>query len=174
MSSNIALSESPNIYMRATPQKTESSSGGWALCSPGFPCYMNILGTHLHQCTSCHCCERLCLHQWIFLLSFYYICPNSPPLLCPALPTPTSNFPSTDSQCPPCSPCPLVIYICLLMRPFPFIPLNHVSSPLWPLTACFLFPCLWFYFPPLFVCSLVSSYRWDHMVFFSQLLAYFT
>ena len=38
----------------------ELSSGGWAPSGTGFPQKMSVLGTHLDQCTSWHCCERLC------------------------------------------------------------------------------------------------------------------
>ena len=39
--------------------RKELSSGGWSPCSTGFPHYVRVLGTHLYQCTSWHCCERL-------------------------------------------------------------------------------------------------------------------
>ena len=48
-------------YKGGTPQKTELSSRGWAPCSTGLPHYVSVLGTQLCQCTSWHCCERLCL-----------------------------------------------------------------------------------------------------------------
>ena len=35
------------------------SSGGQAHCSTDFPRWLNVLGIHLDQCTSGHCCERL-------------------------------------------------------------------------------------------------------------------
>ena len=35
------------------------SSGGQAHCSTDFPRWLNVLGIHLDQCTSWHCCERL-------------------------------------------------------------------------------------------------------------------
>ena len=41
------------------PPRTELSSGGRAPCSTGFPCKVSVLGTHLYQCTSWCCCERL-------------------------------------------------------------------------------------------------------------------
>ena len=37
----------------------ELSSGGKTPCSTGFPLLLSVLGTHVYQCTSCHCCERL-------------------------------------------------------------------------------------------------------------------
>ena len=45
--------------MREYPQKTELSSRGWAPCSTGFLHSVSVLGTHLYQCTSWCCCERL-------------------------------------------------------------------------------------------------------------------
>ena len=33
----------------------------------GFPHFMSVLGTHLYQCTSQHCCERLCSTSVNFL-----------------------------------------------------------------------------------------------------------
>ena len=44
---------------RGTQKTPELSSGGWASCSTGFLHYVSVLGTHLHQCTSWRCCERL-------------------------------------------------------------------------------------------------------------------
>ena len=41
-------------------QKTELSPGGWGPYITGFPHWVSVLGTHLYQCNSWHCCERLC------------------------------------------------------------------------------------------------------------------
>lgn len=43
-----------------TTPKLELPSAGQAPYNIGFPCWVNILGTHLYQCTNCCCCERLC------------------------------------------------------------------------------------------------------------------
>ena len=48
-----------NITMGGPGKKTELSSGGWVLCGTGFPRELSDLGTHLYQCTSWCCCERL-------------------------------------------------------------------------------------------------------------------
>ena len=42
------------------PKRMALPSGGWALCSTGFPHLVRVLGTHLYQCISWHYCERLC------------------------------------------------------------------------------------------------------------------
>ena len=47
------------VCMRGGPKELELSSGGWDPCSTGFPHWVGILGTHLYQCTSWCCCERL-------------------------------------------------------------------------------------------------------------------
>ena len=54
-----ALKAKLNNVQGGTPQNPELSPGGQAPCSTGFPCYMNLLQTHLYHCTSWHCCERL-------------------------------------------------------------------------------------------------------------------
>ena len=41
------------------PKETGIISGGQAPCSTGSPCLVSLLGTHLYQCTSWWCCERL-------------------------------------------------------------------------------------------------------------------
>ena len=80
----------------------------------------------------------------------------------------------SDSQSPPCCTCcPQIIYTCSLTRPFPFFLPYLTPAPLWSLSVCSLFPCLWFHFTCLF-CSLGSWYRWDHMVFVFHCLSYFT
>ena len=46
--------------MEGTPKKLALSSGGQAPFSTGFPAPQgSVLGTHLYQCTSWRCCERL-------------------------------------------------------------------------------------------------------------------
>ena len=55
------------------------------------------------------------------------------------------------------APTPVVFvhgsFIHVPWRPFPFFPLLYTTYPssLWLLSVCSLFPCLWFYFAPLFV-----------------------
>ena len=41
------------------PPKPELSSRGQAPFRTGFPYEVSVLGTHLYQCTSWYCCERL-------------------------------------------------------------------------------------------------------------------
>ena len=77
---------------------------------------------------------------------FYYSCLNFPPfiLLCRA-------HPFSHSQSPPCCPCPWVIQTCSWTNPFPFFPPLSPPPPLWSLSVCSLFPCLWSCFLRLFV-----------------------
>ena len=46
------------LYEGAIP-KMKLSSGGLTPCTTGFPFKVTVLGTHLYQCTSWCCCERL-------------------------------------------------------------------------------------------------------------------
>ena len=46
-------------HTRGTSPTWELSSGGRVPCSIGFPLYVSVLGTHLYQCTSWWCWERL-------------------------------------------------------------------------------------------------------------------
>ena len=46
-------------YVQGGSQNLELSAGGQVPGSTGFPCEVSVLGTHLCQCTSWHCCERL-------------------------------------------------------------------------------------------------------------------
>ena len=63
-------------YDGGTPQKSELSSGGWAPYSTGFPHYVSVLGTHLYQCASWCCCERLrSASVNLFRKVFQHICP---------------------------------------------------------------------------------------------------
>ena len=53
--------------------------------------------------------------------------------------------------------CPYVLYTCSLMA-LPLIsPIILLSPPLWLLSVCSLFQCLWFYFACLFVLSFKKS-----------------
>ena len=59
--------------------------------------------------------------------------------------------PLRQSSLPHCL-CPWVLYIHVpWLDPSPPLPIIHLSSPLWSLTVCSLFPCLCFYFACLFV-----------------------
>ena len=63
--------------MRGDPPKLELSSGGQVPCSTDFHCWVSVLGTHLCQCTSWHCCGALCLasaKKKIFWRLFQPIC----------------------------------------------------------------------------------------------------
>ena len=44
---------------RGTQKTPELSPGGQVPCSTGFPHEVSVLGTHLYQCTSWRCCERM-------------------------------------------------------------------------------------------------------------------
>ena len=48
----------PSLYEGRPPKTPKLSSGGWAPCSTGFP-LGEYSSTHLDQCTSRHCCEKL-------------------------------------------------------------------------------------------------------------------
>ena len=55
-------------YTRGDPPKDpELSFDGHAPCSTGLLCQVSVLRTHLYQCASWHCCERLHLASVIFL-----------------------------------------------------------------------------------------------------------
>ena len=59
-----------------THKNPKLSFGGWAPCSTGFPHWVSVLGTHLCQCTSWCCCERLRLASVNFFWRLYQlICP---------------------------------------------------------------------------------------------------
>ena len=50
------------------PPRKELSSGGQAPCSTVFLHQVGVLGTHLYQCTSWWCCEKLCVASVNFFL----------------------------------------------------------------------------------------------------------
>ena len=54
------LSVIPEGIRGGAPKDPELPSGGWAPWRTGFPHQVSVLGTHLDQCTSWRCCERLC------------------------------------------------------------------------------------------------------------------
>ena len=69
---------------------------------------------------------------------------------------PLSPFPPHHSPCPTLDPtplwlCPCVLYTCSLMTLPLFPPLSPSPHPLWSLSVCSLFKCLWFYFAHLLV-----------------------
>ena len=61
-------------YGKGDPKKLELSSRGRAPCSVGFPYQVNVLGTHMYQCTS-WCGERLCFTSVDFSEDFQHVCP---------------------------------------------------------------------------------------------------
>ena len=63
------------IEQGGTSKTPELSSGGWTPYSTGFPCYVTFIGTHLYQCTTWHCCERLHSASVNFFEDFQHICP---------------------------------------------------------------------------------------------------
>ena len=81
----------------------------------------------------------------IFLLLFKYSFVPFP------RPLPTTPVLSTSLTCfhPPCY-CPCVLYNCSC-KPFTLFPCNSLPFPLWSLSACSLFQCLWLYFACLFI-----------------------
>ena len=118
-----------------------------------------------HEATEewkCHC-----LPFKIFYCLCYCSCPTFPPFApchkaSPHFHTETSHH----------STCPRVMHM-FLTNPFPSSVSPHFPPPLWSLSACSLFPCLWFSVARLF-CWLGSTYRWDYMVFVFYHLAYFS
>ena len=97
----------------------------------------------------------------LFLLLFYYSCPNFSPfaLLCPA-------YSPSHSQSPHCCPCPWVIHTCSLTSSFLFFP--PLCPFRFPSDHCQCVPCFYASGSILLVrlfCWLDSTYKWDHMVF---------
>ena len=90
--------------------------------------------------------------SYIFFVFFYcssitVVLIPQPPLLSPALHTP--HLP--HSILPPLSlsTCPLCLFLDLTLPLLSSVTL--LLLPLWSLSVCSLFPCLWFYFAHLFV-----------------------
>ena len=85
------------------------------------------------------------------------------------LPAPTLN-----SLASPRCHCPWVLYTCSLVTLPLLCPVIPLSVPLWLLSICSLFPCLWLYFAHLFVLMIRFhlSVRLYGIVFHH--LAYFT
>ena len=116
----------------------------------------------------------LCNHLFYFLYFFlyfycchYYGCPHFTPF-CLSPPSPLLSAASSLWPSPHCCPCLWVMHICSLANPFTFF---HLAPPTPTLSAVSLF----YVSMPLFLfCSLDSTYKWDHMAFVFQLLAYFT
>ena len=57
--------------VKGGPKTLKLSSGGRAPCSTGFLCQESVVGTHLYQCTSWRCCERLHLASVNFFLRLF-------------------------------------------------------------------------------------------------------
>ena len=57
--------------------------------------------------------------------------------------------PPSSVSTPPCY-CPCVLYNCSC-KPFTLFPYNPLPSPVWSLSACSQFQCLWLYFACLFI-----------------------
>ena len=81
--------------------------------------------------------------RFFFFFNIFYCCSSTvfclfpPPLhTTPALPTFLPCF-----HPPPCC-CPCVLYNCSC-KPFTLFPWNPLPSPLWSLSACSQFQCLW-------------------------------
>ena len=83
---------------------------------------------------------NLILFFIVVQVQFSAFSPTSPHL---ALPTSLPCFH------PPCY-CPCVLYNCSC-KPFNLFPCNPLPSPLWSLSACAQFQCLWLYFACLFI-----------------------
>ena len=161
------------FQMRSFPFSTLYSS--LSLAHIFFPAMLMPLINHTHSIwfyRSLPCSSFSCKTHNIFFLNLFYCCSST--VFCHSLP-PFSTSPvlptSLPISIPPCY-CPCVLYSCSC-KPFTLSPYNPLPSPLWSLSACSQFHCLWLYFACLF-CWLGSCYRWDHMVFVFHRLAYFT
>ena len=106
--------------------------------------------------------------DWLFIVVQVYLSPFSCHHFPPPHPPPPPTLNSTSLWL-----CPWVLYTCSLMTLPPLSPIIPFPSPLWLLSICSLFQCLWMYFACLF-CWLHSTYRSDHIVFVFHHLAYFT
>ena len=82
---------------------------------------------------------------YLFLLLFKYSCLHFPPSLFPAPLTPTSH---PQSYLPLL--CPWVLYTCSLTTLPLLCPIIPLLPPLWSLSVCSLFQCLWLYCACLF------------------------
>ena len=84
--------------------------------------------------------------QLIKLFTFSYTCPNFFPIALPS-PIPTHSH----------SIFPHIVHAheysihTPWLAPSPSSPIISLPHPLWSLSVCSLYPCLWFYFPHLFV-----------------------
>ena len=106
---------------------------------------------------------RVCLFDFFMLLQLF--------LLFLPFPTSTQGHPfSSLSQSPNRCLCPWVMHKCSVVNPFtifhPVPPSPSVVSLFHVSIFCFCFVCL--------LCSLDSRYNWDHVVFVSLSLDYFT
>ena len=91
------------------------------------------------------------LFRWSLLCKFFLLLFKYSFL--PFLPS-SPHHPRTP-QLPPLFPPHLIIvhvsFITVPANPSPFSPINPLPSPLWSLSACSQFQCLWLYFTCLFV-----------------------
>ena len=81
-----------------------------------------------------------------FLLLFEYSCLHFPP---PTF-TPTLFIPASYPRTYPLWLFPCVLHTCSLMTPT-LSPITPLPSPLWLLSGCSLFQCLWLYFACLYI-----------------------
>ena len=104
------------------------------------------------------------------LLLFKYSCLHFPPPPLPPTPPISISYP----QSYPLWLCLCVLYTCSLKTLPSFSPMIDLLPPLWSLSVCSLFPCLWFYFACLFVLFIRFCLKLRSMVFVFHCLAYFT
>ena len=106
--------------------------------------------TSLSDCTMIS--EKICFVVVQVLVSIFL-----PPL--PSSPVPPFH---------PWSYPPLTLFVCPLYMflddPSLFFPFILLLPPLWSLSVCSLFQCLWLYFACLFFCWLGSTYRWPNSI----------
>ena len=91
------------------------------------------------------------LKSFLMVVYIFYCCSSTlVSVSSPSTSLPTPPIPTSHLQSSPHCLCPWVLYKCSLMILPSFSPIIPLASPLWPLSVCSLFPCLW-YFACLFV-----------------------
>ena len=86
-------------------------------------------------------------HRDCFIFYTFFYCCSSP--VVSIFPSPLSPAPPISASHPRTYPfwlCPCVLYTCSLMALPLFSSIISLLPPLWSLSVCSLFQCLWFYF----------------------------
>ena len=131
--------------------------------------YIWIYGIYMYECVYIYICNtflKFLFIIYIFIVVQVQLSPFSPHLVPPPHPSPPYTLEFTPLAL---SMCPLYIF---LDGPSHFSSIIPFPSPLWLLSVCSLIHFLVIFC--LFVLSIRSTYRWDHMVFVFHVLAYLT